>query len=379
MRKLAYIALMILCAAPALAAAPVPSEENYFARIKKLYEEGKSVELDKLAAEFFKRYPRTERVPDVRLMAAELDSIPESALRRYRILVDNYRYFDRRDYAQYRICEIQYLLSRWDELITESKKGIALSGSTHAADFRLMLAKAYVYRERYDEASKACDDLVESRPQPAKAAEALLLQAYIERKTAGFSRGCVKRLADIVRDYPDSEAAPAALYMLGRSYEEAGDYNRGWSAYQDVMKKYPKSQEARFALGRSEGLGEFKPVYTAYLPDEKRLERKDTIDISPEYDVPEGPDAKKSGVAYSVSLGPFTDSRSCGEIRDLIRNDFSPLETVRVGGRYILYVGVFRDGDAALPCKIRLAEEYGINGSIVRIRRDKTRRYIYGE
>ena len=55
------------------------------------------------------------------------------------------------------------------------------------------------------------------------------------------------------------------------------------------------------------------------------------------------------------------------------------MKMVRLKNGYALYVGKRPDEEAAMKLKMRLAEEYGINGRIVRISGDGQRSYIYGE
>jgi hypothetical protein len=43
----------------------------------------------------------------------------------------------------------------------------------------------------------------------------------------------------------------------------------------------------------------------------------------------------------------------------------------------MIYLGQYRDTDSALEIRIRLAEEYGINGNIVRFSIQGDKSYIY--
>lgn len=356
------------------------TEDQYFRRITDLYGAGDRSGIEETSRDFFKAYPSTRHVPEVRLMLAELEKDPEEAVRQYRVLVEKYRYYPRRDYAQYRTCEVLYLLSRWDDLAAESGRGAALfGGSPHGTEFKLMLAKAHLYRENYEEAWRICMELSKPGGPRAPTVEALLMMAYLERRTSGYSREYLRRLRDLAVGFRDTSAAPAALYLMGRFYEEAGDYNKAYSAYGDTAKRFPRSPESQFARGRMEGLAEFKPARKSYLPDDAELRERDAIDIRPETDLEDPGDAARREVSYAVSLGPFYSPGDCREIMDLIKGEAAPISTVRVGARHMIHAGRFSDSDSALPLKIRLAEEFGLNGTIVRIRASENRRYIYGE
>ena len=77
-------------------------------------------------------------------------------------------------------------------------------------------------------------------------------------------------------------------------------------------------------------------------------------------------------------MGPLASSRKAAELKGLLK-DFDFIKTVKLKNGYALYVGRGPDEESALKLKIRLAEEYGINGRIVRISGDGERSYIYGE
>ena len=78
-----------------------------------------------------------------------------------------------------------------------------------------------------------------------------------------------------------------------------------------------------------------------------------------------------------VRLIPFS-SRKAAELKGLLK-EFDFLRTVKLRDGFALYVGRGPDEESALKLKVRLAEEYGINGRIVRISGDGDRSYIYGE
>ena len=55
------------------------------------------------------------------------------------------------------------------------------------------------------------------------------------------------------------------------------------------------------------------------------------------------------------------------------------LKVIKLRGQYFLLLGKFSTTQMALQKKIRLAEELGINGRLVRIHGNKMNTYIFGE
>ena len=101
----------------------------------------------------------------------------------------------------------------------------------------------------------------------------------------------------------------------------------------------------------------------------------ESIDISPEKDAPEDTEAT---VYYAISVGPFNSMKIVNGIKkELV--DFDQIKTVRLSSGYALYVGRCRDEESALELRVRLAEEVGINGRIVRISAGDRQSFIYGE
>lgn len=361
------------------AASALPKEDEQFRAMERHFNSGRVEDLQSAAKQFFKTYPKSGHIPDIRLMLADTEEKPDEALRLYRILAENYRYYVKRDLVYYKICETLYLLARWDDLITTSRKALELCGkSGYAIQYRFFLAHAYLYRERYDDARVVCNDIIDSHHGYEDLAAALLMLADIDKKTTGYSRSYLSRLREIITGFGNSKSAPAALYLLGRFYESQNDANRAYSAYTDVKTRYPQSPESLFAENRLNNLKAPNPVRTEYLPNDAMITSRHTIELNPEMDAPDSA-ASDAPTAYAIALGPFDSITSAAEIRTLIQKEFSPVELIRIGRRYMLYVGRHTTSESALPMKIRLAEEYGINGTVAVIKKDEHRHYIYGE
>jgi len=364
----------LLCALPR---ALYPGEADLRKQINALYREGNSAALDDAVASFVNKFPRSEFAPEARMLAAALANAPNEALARYRQVRDDYPSYPRRSVAALRACEILYLSARWDELIEDARMGIALSPTdARSLRMKLLLARGLIQRERFDEARAVMNDVTANHHDYDGLAEALLLSSYIERRTTGYSRAYLVILKELVTGFPDSSSAAPGLYLLGRYYEKRGDYDRASSAMQDVVKRYPSSPEAGYARERIESYAPHDPKRVDYLPDESQVKSADVLDINPETRYPSRGDG---GRLFAVALGPIYDKKDAGEIAALIKGEFSPVETVKVGGRYMIYVGRLDDMDAAIAVKTRLAEEYALNGGVVRIKKSGNKQYIYGE
>lgn len=59
----------------------------------------------------------------------------------------------------------------------------------------------------------------------------------------------------VAKDYPTSSRAPAALYGLGLLAERRGDKAGARDAYNQLLKSYPKSDEAALARDRLKAIG----------------------------------------------------------------------------------------------------------------------------
>ena len=60
----------------------------------------------------------------------------------------------------------------------------------------------------------------------------------------------VKAARHLVKTWPLSDYAPAAQYLVGRSYELQHDDEKAFDEYQKILKKYPKSENVKEVLAR---------------------------------------------------------------------------------------------------------------------------------
>lgn len=382
MRSALFIAVPALAAILALSGLAAPAgvkgrktEQQYLDAVREQAKLGNAEGVRKESAEFFRLYPESTLIPDVRLELAEFETSPDKSIARYRVLVDKYRYYGKRDYALLRICEIEFLLAKWNDLCNDARAGLGPAAGGYRNDFRFFLIVSLIRLGDYDEAQKECRALIEADHDYNNMARSLLILAHIHKNTSGLSREYITAVRELAVGYGRSDALPAALYLLGEFYERKGMIDESYSAYSDLAAKFPGSPEAAKAARHIDVLKTHAPRRVEYLPGKKIVESTESIDIRPETDLPED---NRDLSFFSISVGPFASVKSANGIRAVLKN-FNFLKTVRLKNGYALYVGKSSDEESAMRLKIRLAEEYGINGRIVRISGDGQRSYIYGE
>ena len=373
MRRTAFILAVALLASGA--GGEARTDRQHYETIKKRAQERNSAAAKKESAAFFKTHPDSRLVPDVRLILADLEPSPDEATALYRTVVTRYPHFEKRPYAQYRVCEIAFLQSKWELLEREAREGLKLGATPYGGKFGFFLAMARIHGGDYAGAEQECRRLIETDHEYRSMARSLLVLSQVLRATTGFSRDYIGTLKDIAAGYGDSDAMPAALYFLGEFYESKRLYNEAYSAYTDLVSRYVGSPEAAEASRRLNAIMKNNPRRVFYLPGKKILDATDRIDIHPETDVPE---QDKAAVFYAISVGPLDSAKKAAELKTLLR-DFDSVRSVRLKNGYAIHVGRGGDEAAALKLKIRLAEEYGINGRIIRVSGVSGRSYIYGE
>jgi tetratricopeptide (TPR) repeat protein len=330
-----------------------------------------------LCLAFLKKFPRSRYVPDVRLIDAEHEREPEEAIRKFRLVMDKHRAHPRRDFAQYRICEIHELLGSWERLQTESRSGmINFPKSRYFTAFELFFCGASIRLYQFDQARRAGSEIARHESDADYLASALLMDAHSARRINGYSREYIYALRELLIAHERHHLRPTVILLLGDFYENTGDAGRARSAYEDLAERYPRSPEAAMVNERLEALRKRGVKKQPYAPDKKTIEKASSIDISPEMKISD--DSMESAEYYCVAIGPIPSGERAVDIQHIIRN-FGSVKTVRIREGFIHYVGRRRSAEEAMTLKIELAEEYGINGSIVLFSGNDQQQYIYGE
>jgi hypothetical protein len=355
-----------------------PADAREFAAIAELLRQGNRTEAAERSRRFLREHRQSVHVPDARMVIAECSNDPEEALKLFALVRDNYRYYPRRDRAQLRICEIHFFLSQWQGLFDESGRGIDLFTSGSSNDtFHYYRALAAAQLGRLDLAHEECLRMIETSREYGSMARSLLLLSYVIRQKTGNSRDYIYSLRELALGFTKSDITPSTIYLLGKFYESREDWNKAFSAYSDITKRYPRSPEANFSLRRLKALKDKKPRREPYLPDDSTISNTDQFDLQPETDLAEN-DALDQQWHYSLSIGPFSSRDEAARIERSLA-EFGSAQLARTKSGYHLYLGRYPSSDDALTTRIRLAEELGINAHIVRVSHQSRLQYIYGE
>ncbi|HOP62595.1 MAG TPA: hypothetical protein PK358_05115 [Spirochaetota bacterium] len=348
--------------------------DRLYKDLTEIFSSGNEDKFESKAFSFLKKYPESSKVPDVRMMLAEIESDTDLAADRYRAVVKYYPYYNRRALALFNLCQILDLKSKWKELEVESYQGIKLfSNSRYGIEFRLIHITSLIMLENYSRAKNEALLITEKTHDFDTLSRAIFLLSEIDRKTTGNSRSYIYSLRELAAGFSKSGLYPSTLYRLAEFYNDKKDYNRAFSAYSDIIKLFPDSPEADMSILKIEKFKNKNPEKVDYIPDMEMVNNSDKLDISPEYNVEE----TRALIYFSVSIGPFTRKSDTDRMYRLLKN-YPSLRTVKARSGYFIYIGKFTDTNRAFQNRIRLAEEYGINGNIVRFSEQGNRSYIYG-
>jgi hypothetical protein len=164
------------------------------------------------------------------------------------------------------------------------------------------------------------------------------------------------------------------LYFIAKEYYAERKYDYAFSAYADLQNKYTRSPEAIISKNRYVSMSESHYKYNdKYLSD--NYESKIIDLLSPEVNDNE---ENNDDIHYSVVFGPFISLNDVRTLKKELRNDYVVL-IIKKNSGYFLYAGNEPTIDRANTLKIRLAEEFGLNGKIVQKIAENGREYIYGD
>ncbi|HMB19761.1 MAG TPA: hypothetical protein VKQ10_01730 [Spirochaetota bacterium] len=355
------------------------TEKSLYLEINRAFHQNQLERAHALVNKFYKRYPRSDYVADIRLLMADHENDPDDAIDQYRKIIKYYRYYRKRDHAQYGICTILYLLSRWGELSKEAAFAVKnFPDSRYTGDFQLYLVKSYIVMNRYEEGDAATSRALSSSHAYDTLAHTLLLKSSITRHTWGYSRNYISSLSELAHGYKNSDVYPTILLLLGNFYENRKMIDHAYSTYLHVSTAYPRSPEAGYSRKKITLIEKMNPKKVHFMPDKSLITGSDVIDIHPERDMS---DQKKHAADeyFTIALGPFYNLKRAEQIHLLLKKDLSMVQIARKRNMYMIYAGRFTSSDSAIRMKIRLAEELGMNGNVAQMIYKNERFYIYGD
>lgn len=309
---------------------------------------------------FIKTFPKSSYIDDIRLVAARNESSVDKALLQCSLVrnkgVENPFY----NQASVLQCELLFISGRFEECAKSAR--ILASKNNDTSTKRA--ASVYLIRSL------------------------LLLQDYKEadvsfnRFSKFMTENDLNSIANEIsqkigeHDYnlgSDPIHSPSILLFLSRYYKITRKYNESFSALKDLQELFPRSPEALTSLYDFE---ELKKSGSKYTENYLSLIQPNNVDIlSPEDPVAD----ETSDNHYAVSIGPFDSVSNVRKIKKEMTSDYGSIMLVGTGGKYYLYIGDESTPDGATEIRIRLAEEYGINGRIVQITSENNHEYIYGQ
>ena len=351
--------ILPLCAALFCTAAQASPDDSAYRNAESLMHAGSRTEASAAAKAFLKKYPSSIHIADARRIIADNETDPEKALQRYSVINDKYKYFRQRDETTLTLCTILYLCSRYAECEEEAAKGYAaFTDSPIRNQFLLLQARSEHAMQQFDKAETTLK-------QEKMSSGAELLHADITARTD--DDGSADWLPLEKKEYPET-----ALYSLAKEYESQGLKNEAFSAYSDLVTQYPRSIEALYAAKPKARLAKAGAKYKAPSGVHK-IQRLSKM-------VPERSDSDDgSSAEFSIVIGPFYNLREAGKIKKEMTSEFLHAVIVKREREFVIYVGRVRDQDDAVSMKIRLAEEFGFNGTLVNIRKEENREYFYGQ
>jgi TolA-binding protein len=348
-------ALTALLLAAVCGAAQATPESDDFRALQKTALHASAAEASAAARAFIKEHPASSHVADARLIIAEREPNPDKALSRYESILKNYRYFSGRDEARLSLCRILLLTSRFSDCAEEAGNGAkSAESSAHKKEFTLFEARALYAAQRYNEVIRLLSG--------TDSDDAKILLADAQSKTDDPS---LDWAALVREDYPET-----ALYCLAKEYEADGMKHEAFSAYSDLIKKYPRSIEALYAAKPKARLAKAGAKYKS----EPVQKKQKLVRLVPERAEISGTDDNE----YAVLIGPFFNLKQAGAIKKEMTSEFARAVIVKKEREFVIYVGR-ADKENAVSMKIRLAEEFGFNGTIVNIREEDNSEYFYGQ
>lgn len=359
--KIAAIIVPVLLALSPVSAAK--SEISYYQEIIKKDRssdvhpsEEDSAKIALLCDQYIKQFKTSPKSGEIRLIAVKHEELPVKSLSYCEAIVRSNVSAQEKIKAYIWMCNIYYLTSRFEESADASKKALALSPQNDDKRILALLRiRSLILLQEYESAAV----LIKAHKK-ILANEADLLSSEIVLRTGeGIDPLASKK-----------ELLPSRLYMLAHKFELEHKNDFAFSAYKDLRSKYPRSPEAMVSAAVFESLEKSGAKYSSGYNN-----KSSSLNLTLDYPV----DTVKQSRVYAVLIGPVYDLKEAQGIKKEMTPDFAGILLVRAKDGFYLYVGSEPSAEKALALKVRIAEEYALNGKIALRKEDSGREYIYGE
>lgn len=324
-------------------------------------DENASDDIPKKCDHFIKSYPSSDRIPEIHIIAARHENSPVKALNHYTAIIRQFPKYTQILAVYRETCQILYLSSRYEESSRYAKTALSIDRSKNQTHiFSLILIHSLILSQEYDDASNCLKKYSSAIDEDERS----VLSDELSLRTGGNVSNPVNA---------GNSRSSCELYLLGKQYELERKYDYAFSAFKDLIHQYPRSPEGMIASKRLDLLVKQSPKYTkAYLNPQKEKNEFNLEHTSPIDDI-------DNALAYSVLIGPLYNLAEAKNLKKEMTGSFEQIVLVKSADGFYLYVGRESSAEKAVALKIRLAEEFALNGKIAQRKEDSGREYIYGE
>jgi hypothetical protein len=356
----AFILLAVLMISPVSAA---KSEISYYQEIIRKDRSAEEHPSDKISADiaeqcgqYLKKFKTSPHSNEIRIIAVKHEELPVASLAYCISLVKSGISNPEKIKAYLWMCNVYYLSSRFEDCADASLKALSLSPKGDDKKiFALLRIRSLILLQEYEKA-------------------AVLIKAHkkiLENEADNLSSEIVMRTGEGHDPLNGKkEMPPTRLYMLAHKFELEHNNDFAFSAYKDLKNKYPRSPEAMVSASVFASLEKSGAKYSSSYN-----RKSSSLHLTPDYAV----DTVEQSKIYAVLIGPIYDLNEAKGIKKEMTPDFAGILLVRGKDGFYLYVGNEPSAEKALALKIRIAEEYALNGKIALRKEESGREYIYGE
>lgn len=369
-----FLFLMLLLAAPLVAS----SEHNDYIKIIESAYSDDYGRISWLCRSFYSKYPKSRLIPEIRIIESRTLRDSNAMIKSLKDIIKKYPTFKDNDQCQLKICEILYLSARWSELDREATIAISVYGKRNRfyPFFIHYRSKAAFYTHNYEAGIGFADNAFEADKNFVFYPELRLQNIFSEQKIHYDGDRYVSQLLESYYELEGSGTEVSSLYLLARNSELKNQHSLAYSIYTDLIKRYPRSPEALMAANRISIMKDFKPRYIKNPLAKLDKQKPNIIDqLSPDTPV----EKAKFKSYYALSIGPFYNLQEAEKLMKQLKRDFDSVFIIRGYNTFSIYVGQSESSENAMHYKIRLAEEFGINGDIVYIASEENLRFIHKE
>lgn len=255
---------------------PKDTEENKEAQLLlTLFKNKRPAVLLKTAADFLKKYPKSEYDEIVRSLMADTH---------YKLWQDERHYIEEnklKDVARLHDTDFEEAMGLYNNLIEKYpesplnartlllvgfsylERGDSLGamktfqkfvrmqpGSPHGGQVKISIARAYLALNRFDDALRELEDVVKAAPQEADRDEALFRMGDVHFQAGRYTEAVKAYESAITSRTEIAKRFPNAFYNLAESHFRLGHEIIAINAYRSFLQKFPEHPHGGYAMTR---------------------------------------------------------------------------------------------------------------------------------